>query len=202
MSDNIKVNNDKRVFIAINLDSEIKEYIAKIQERIEQLSDNLHGKIKLVEKENLHISLKFLGNLNSMAIEKTKEVLQRVSQQYQPFLIDLSKNIGMFPNFKRPRVIWIGVGKGKNKIIEIYQALENELKAESFYQTENNFSAHITLARIKYIKNSQKMVDYLKTIKIDNLSQKVLSIYLMESCLTNEGPIYHVLKDFPLFNIN
>jgi 2'-5' RNA ligase len=198
MSDSIKVNNDKRVFIAINLDSEIKEYIAKVQERIEQLSDNLHGKMKLVEKENLHISLKFLGNLNSMAIEKTKEVLQRVSQQYQPFVMDLSKNIGMFPNFKRPRVIWIGVGKGNNKIIEIYQALENELKAESFYQTENNFSVHITLARIKYIKNSQKMFDYLKTIEIDNLSQKVLSIDLMESCLTNEGPIYYVLKHFPL----
>jgi len=198
MSDSIRISNTKRVFIAINLDTEIKEYIAKVQEGIEQLRGSLHGKMKLVEKENLHISLKFLGNLDSMAIEKTKAVLQKVSQQYQPFFIELSENIGMFPNFKRPRVIWIGVGKGSNKIAEIYQALENELKTESFYQTENNFSVHITLARIKYIKNSQKMVDYLKTIEIDNLSQKVQSIDLMESCLTNEGPIYHVLKHFPL----
>ncbi|MBP8717872.1 MAG: RNA 2',3'-cyclic phosphodiesterase [Candidatus Atribacteria bacterium] len=198
MSDSIRISNTKRVFIAINLDTEIKEYIAKVQEGIEQLRGSLHGKMKLVEKENLHISLKFLGNLDSMAIEKTKAVLQKVSQQYQPFFIELSENIGMFPNFKRPRVIWIGVEKGSNKIVEIYQALENELKTESFYQTENNFSVHITLARIKYIKNSQKMVDYLKTIEIDNLSQKVQSIDLMESCLTNEGPIYHVLKHFPL----
>ena len=198
MSDSIRIDNTKRVFIAINLDNEIKEYIAKVQGGIEQLRGNLHGKMKLVEKENLHISLKFLGNLDSMAQEKTKAVLQKVSQQYQPFFIELSENIGVFPNFKRPRVIWIGVGKGSNKIVEIYQVLENELKTESFYQTENNFSVHITLARIKYIKNSQKMVDYLKTIEIDNLSQKVQSIDLMESCLTNEGPIYHVLKHFPL----
>lgn len=198
MSDSIKVNNSKRVFIAINLDDEIKEYIAKVQEGIEQLRGSLHGKMKLVEKENLHISLKFLGNLDSMAIEKTKAVLQKVSRQYQPFFIDLSENIGVFPNFKRPRVIWIGVGEGNNKIVEIYQVLENELKTESFYQMENNFSVHITLARIKYIKNSPKLVDYLKTIEIENLSQKVQSIELMESCLTDEGPIYHVMKYFPL----
>jgi 2'-5' RNA ligase len=172
MSESIRISNTKRVFIAINLDDEIKEYIAKVQEGIEQLRGSLHGKMKLVEKENLHISLKFLGNLDSMAIEKTKAVLQKVSRQYQPFFIDLSENIGVFPNFKRPRVIWIGVGEGNNKIVEIYQVLENELKTESFYQMENNFSVHITLARIKYIKNSPKLVDYLKTIEIENLSSE------------------------------
>ena len=155
-------------------------------------------KIKFVEKDNLHISLKFLGDLNCKEIEKTSTILQNVSIKYQHFRTEFSKSIGVFPNISRPRVIWIGIEKGKDIILSIYQSIEKELKSEPFYGKENQFKPHITLARIKYMEQQHKFSECIKSIKIDPLTEPVKTIELMESRLTKEGPIYTIIKSFPL----
>ena len=155
-------------------------------------------KVKFVERDNLHISLKFLGDLNCQEIEKTSAVLHNTSTKYQHFKAELTKNIGVFPNINRPRVIWIGIEKGNNIILNIYQSIEEELKSEYFYKEESQYKAHITLARIKYLEYQHKLSDYLKSIKIEPLSESVKTIELMESHLTEEGPIYTIIKSFPL----
>jgi len=109
-----------RTFIAINLDSEITEYIFKIQGDIAQLRNSYNMKVKFVEKDNLHISLKFLGDLNSIEIEKIKITLQNISNKYRQFTIGLSENVGIFPNCIRPRVLWIGIAKGNDTIYSTY----------------------------------------------------------------------------------
>lgn len=184
------------MFIAINLDWKIKDYLANIQEDIRKFKD-AQLKMKSVESKNLHISIKFLGDLNSLEIEKTLLALQKISFQFHPFEIDISKRIGVFPNPKRPRVIWIGIEKGFDKVKKIYHDLEKELREESFYRYDKIFTAHITLGRVKYLKYPNKLTEFVKSIQFENFSQTIHSIELMESYLTTQGPIYTVLGNFP-----
>ncbi len=155
-------------------------------------------KIKLVEKNNLHISLKFLGDLDCKEIKKTSTILKNVSTKYQHFTIELSKNIGVFPDIVRPRIVWIGIEKGNDIILKMYQSIEKGLKEEPFYEKNNQFKAHITLARIKYIEHQHKLSECIKNIKINPLTEPVKTIELMESQLLKEGPVYTIIKSFPL----
>jgi RNA 2',3'-cyclic 3'-phosphodiesterase len=141
--------------------------------------------------------LKFLGDINTVAIEKTFIVLQKLSSQYNSFKIVLSNKIGAFPDLKKPRVIWIGIEKGDNEINKIYYDIERELKDESFYRYDNKFSPHITLGRVKYIKHPDKLADFLAYLECNNFSQIIKSIELMESKLTGNGPIYTIIGKFP-----
>jgi len=154
--------------------------------------------MKSVESNNLHISLKFLGDLNSLEIEKTLLVLEKISFQYQPFKIELLKRIGVFPSPKRPRVIWLGLENGYREVEDIYHVIEQELGEEDFYRNDKNFTAHITLGRVKYLKYPNKLIECLNNIQFKNISQTIHSIELMESYLTSQGPIYSVLSHFPL----
>ena len=128
-------------------------------------------KVKFVEKENLHISLKFLGDLNCKEIEKTSAILQNVSTEYQHFRAELSKNIGVFPNISRPRVIWIGIEKGNDIISNIYQSIEKELKSEPFYEKENQFK--ILPGKDKIHRTSTPIGECIKISKINPLTEPV-----------------------------
>lgn len=183
------------MFIAINLDKEIKKYLSNIQEDI----INYHSaqlKMKTVERRNLHISIKFLGNLNRLEIEKISLALQELSSKYQPFRINLSKRIGIFPSIKKPRVIWIGVENGNSKIEKIYHDIERKLQGESFYHNDKKFTTHITLGRVKYIKYPNNLIEFMEKIHFKDVSQMINSVELMESNLTTKGPIYGVISKF------
>lgn len=195
-SDTIIANDTKRVFIAINLDKEIKNYLSNIQEDIINYN-NAQLKMKTVERRNLHISIKFLGDLNRLEIEKISLALQKLSSKYQPFRINLSKRIGIFPSTKKPRVIWIGVEKGNSEVEKIYHDIERELQGESFYDNDKKFTTHITLGRVKYIKYPNNLIEFMKEIGFKDISQMVNSVELMESNLTTKGPIYGVISQYP-----
>ena len=184
------------MFIAINLDKEIKSYLSNIQE---ELLNNNRAKLKMktVERGNLHISIKFLGDLNRLEIEKISLALQKLSSKYQPFRINLSKKIGIFPGPKKPRVIWIGIEKGNSEVEKLYHDIERELQEESFYHNDKKFTTHITLGRVKYIKYPNNLIEFMKKIDFKDISQMVNSVELMESNLTTKGPIYGVISKFP-----
>lgn len=176
------------------MNQEIKKNIGEVQEEIGKLKDN--ARIKFVERNNLHLSLKFLGNLCPPEIQKTSVVLQTIVSQQLSFMISLSGNIGIFPNPKNPRVIWIGLERGNNEIAKIYHQIEQKLMKENFYRKDKSFSAHITLGRIKYITDKNGFIESLNRIQGLSISQKVYSFELMESHLTPEGPIYKVINSF------
>ncbi len=179
------------------MDKEIKKYLSNIQEDILKINNNrAQLKMKTVERGNLHISIKFLGDLNRLEIEKISLTLQQLSSKYQPFRINLSKSIGIFPSTKKPRVIWIGVEKGSREVEKIYHDIERELQGESFYRIDNKFTTHITLGRVKYIKYPNNLIEFMKKIDFKDISQTVNSIELMESTLTAKGPIYGVISEF------
>lgn len=194
----INIINTRRAFIAINLDSEIKECLNRIQKEINLFKNSFELKTRFVERDNLHISLKFLGDLNDAQIEKTISLLQKAAAENQIFSITLAKNIGSFPNFTRPRVIWAGIEKGSEVISRLYFSIENIMKSESFYQQEMKFTVHITLARIKHIRHPKQLKGFIENILIESVPQKIKRIELMESQLCKEGPKYRIIHSFPL----
>ncbi len=155
-------------------------------------------KLKFVEKENLHISLKFLGDLNSLEIEKINNILQDIFCEQDQFSINLSENLGLFPGTLNPRILWIGINKGNETILELNQLINNKLKSEPFYKNDKNFVPHVTLARIKYIKYTSKFYDSIKDLKINPIADIIKRIDLMESKLSIQGPTYKTISNISL----
>ncbi len=183
-----------RSFIAINLNPEIREHLASLQTNL-----NIpETKIKWVEKNNLHLTMKFLGYISLEQTELIKSELKEIASRYSPFIIRLSSNIGVFPTYKMPRIIWVGIKEGIDELKELYNSIENKLSNKGFPREDKDFSGHITIGRVKFIRDKTNFIQILKRIGVNNFTQEVGSIDLMESKLTPSGPIYDITSKFPL----
>jgi len=183
-----------RSFIAVNLNSEIKEYLNSLKANL----NVPESKIKWVEKNNLHLTMKFLGDISLEQTELVKSILKEISTRHSPFITKLSSTIGTFPTYKTPRIIWVGIKEDENQLNELYNSIEAMLYKEGFPRESKGFSGHITIGRVKFIKDKDNFIQILKRIKINNFTQKVNSIELMESKLTPSGPIYNITAKLPL----
>lgn len=183
-----------RTFIAVNLNPEIKEYLTSLQTNL-----NIpETKIKWVEKNNLHLTMKFLGYISLEQTELIKSELKEIASRYSPFVIRLSSTIGAFPTYKMPRIIWVGIKEGISELKELYNSIENKLSNKGFPREDKDFSGHITIGRVKFIRDKTNFIQILKRIEVNNFTQEVGSIDLMESKLTPSGPIYNITAKFPL----
>jgi len=183
-----------RSFIAVNLNLEIKEYLTSLQVSLYVPET----KIKWVKKDNLHLTMKFLGDISVEQMELIKSALKEITSRYSPFIIKLSSNLGTFPTYKMPRVVWVGIKKGANELEKLYNSLEANLFKKGFPKEDKGFSDHITIGRVKFIRDKDNFIQILKGIEVTNFTQEVDSIDLMESKLTPSGPIYNITAKFPL----
>jgi 2'-5' RNA ligase len=183
-----------RTFIAINLNPEIKEYLTSLQTNL----NVPETKIKWVEKNNLHLTMKFLGYISLEQTELIKSELKIIANRCSPFIIRLSSNIGVFPTYKMPRIIWVGIKEGISELKELFNSIENKLSNKGFPREDKDFSGHITIGRVKFIRDKTNFIQILKRVEINNFTQEVDSIDLMESKLTPSGPIYNITANLSL----
>lgn len=172
-----------RTFIAIDFHS-LEGYFKDLQK---QIPANL-AKIKFTN--TFHLTLRFLGEVSDSDIEKIKELLKEI--KVKPFNVELS-NIGVFPNENYIKVVWIGF-EDNIDIINLQQKIENSL--QSIFKKEKRFHPHITLGRVKFVKDKPKFVEALKEIKVEKKQFEVTQFKLIKSTLTSEGPIYEDLTTF------
>jgi len=172
-----------RLFLAVDIPKDIKEEIYKFQKQFK-----LKG-IKLVEKENLHITVKFLGDVD----EETFKKILDMDLSIPPLKIKL-KNLGVFPNPNYIRVIWIGV---ENKdLVRIFKDIDEKLATLGF-KREKDYVPHLTIGRVKFIDDKRLLKDRVEKWKdIDFGEFEVSKITLYESTLTPSGPIYKVIKEW------
>jgi 2'-5' RNA ligase len=178
-----------RSFIALEIPEEIKAEIYRYIENFKK--DNLP--VKWVEKENLHITLIFLGERDLTFLAKVKEILRNIAKDFKSFPINL-KDFGFFPNAKKPRVFWIGIEKNKNLIIQIEEKLKEKLKAIGFKPEEREFSPHLTIGRFRESLNCEK---YL-SLKYQSKEFLIDKLTLFKSTLTGKGPFYEVIASYDL----
>ncbi len=180
----------KRVFIAINPSLDIKEKLAEKQKEIDR-SFNEFCPVKWTKKDNLHITLLFMGNVEMEdvfnAFEKTEEIAEKVNA----FEIEINE-IEYFPN-NNPRMIWV---KGRES--KELKKIQNYLDKELFNRRNKEFSPHMTLGRIRQWQFKRIEKEEIPSLGEINLKFRVNSIEVMESELKRSGPNYTILKSFPL----
>jgi 2'-5' RNA ligase len=178
-----------RTFIAVNLEQGIKDRIAEAGRDFD-----IKG-VKPVEPELVHVTLKFLGNVEESKIDAISEAL-RAGVKVAPFTARI-RSIGGFPTSRSPRVIWIGAEGGFE---ELYRQVEDAM-AGLGYEREGRFRSHVTIGRVKFSTPEQKERLHLlfeKYRDFDAGSMLVDRVSVMKSSLSPKGPRYEALKEITL----
>ncbi len=175
-----------RLFVAIDLPEGVKEEVFSKKSEFDL------ERVRWVRKENLHLTLKFLGNVNEKALPSIKKSLQEIASQTKAFSFKLH-DFGAFPTLKRARVLWIGVSDGNYEVIKLAELIDQQLSRLGFEKEKRKFHPHITLARLKIPAPLHKIPTLDKEIEI-----KAEEIILFQSILKPEGPTYIPLEKFPL----
>jgi 2'-5' RNA ligase len=186
-----------RTFIAIELPGEIKDALASL---IEQLKKT-QADVKWVAPGNIHLTLKFLGEIDEESVEKVIQILEESTKDKDRFVIKIS-SLGCFPNINSVRIIWIGIDKGDNETRKIANELEKNVAKIGIPEENRPFSSHITIGRTRSSLNREKLVGELQNLTnnsgLARLEFTVTKITLFKSTLTPKGPIYEVLKEASL----
>jgi 2'-5' RNA ligase len=180
-----------RTFIAVDLGKPIRDRIVALQENLAHTGTE----VKWVEPENLHVTLLFLGEVDERALPPVCKVVAECAQEQNPFLLSV-ETAGCFPNMRRPRILWVGVGEGTQPLCALHDALEPPLMDLGCYRREERkYSPHITLGRVK----SDRPTENLSTALARKADWKggeitVRELLIMSSELTPKGPNYTVLS--------
>ncbi|MDD5012138.1 MAG: RNA 2',3'-cyclic phosphodiesterase [Candidatus Nanoarchaeia archaeon] len=169
-----------RTFIAIDIPEKIKKEVLKIQEQLPPFEG------KKTEFENLHLTLKFLGEVSDDKIEKVKEKLREI--QFNPFETEID-SLGFFDNrksnkYEQSLIVWLHM---KN-CDELQKQVDSKL--ERLFEKEKRFMSHLTIARVKSVENKKKFTEKLYKINIPKMNFYVNNFILKESVLTSPGSIY------------
>ncbi len=171
-----------RVFIAVEAPEEYREKLQKIQEEFSKL-----GNINLVK--DYHCTLKFLGEITEKQVEEIREKLRKIKmKRFEASMQEL----GAFPNRDYINVIWIDL---KGRISELQAKIDSEL--QEMFPKDNRFSAHVTLGRVKSVKDKKAIKEKLG-MKIEEMKFEVNEFKIIKSTLTPEGPKYETLGMYSL----
>lgn len=177
----------KRLFVGIPVSEEVKQ---KIKPILKQLNET-GAQLNLVPLENLHFTVKFLGEAEESKIAEIKEKLQEIAKTNKPFKVKL-KSVGVFPSKKFIRVVWIGTESPE--MISLIKQTEAALS----YIRKNEYKEevpHLTLARVRM--PNQKLLDFLDKTKFEE-EMDVKEMILFESKLSNKGTVYEAVSKFKL----
>jgi len=186
--------NDIRAFIAIELDKDLRLKIKKIQEILKESKAD----VKWVNSENIHLTLKFLGRVPTASLDDLCQTIKQVTAEFPSFEFELNA-CGWFPAEGQPRILWIGVGLGKDLVEKIAATLSSHVSRFCEEKNSEKFLAHITVGRVKSGKNISILLSAISKLDLDfPKKQKVNHITFFQSRLTPSGPEYKKIYKFDL----
>ena len=181
-----------RCFLAVDIPEHIKKNLLQV---VHNIKKDLTG-VKWVEPYNLHITIKFLGEIEDKKVPGLLEVLEGRLSHSGTFTLKL-KNFGFFPDIRRPRVFWVGVEDKEENLKKLWKEIENIIPKFGVSRDNRSFTPHLTLARIKKpIKIKKSSLDELKEFESSPFNVDTLVFY--KSVLTSKGPIYTKIKEIKL----
>jgi 2'-5' RNA ligase len=182
-----------RCFIALEMPIEIQ---IKLGDIIGQLKKT-GADVKWVDPSNIHLTLKFLGEIPESAVLRAGLGLNTLKGKFKTIHSGLG-GLGAFPSLDRPKVIWAGLSQGAEEIKEIYREVERLTADISEEEKGREFSPHLTLGRVRSNKNIQQLKEAIKKADIPKNDIRITRLALMKSTLTREGAIYSVLNEAEL----
>jgi 2'-5' RNA ligase len=179
-----------RSFIAFDIESAaVLSKVATAQNLLAQTGADL----KLVEPQNIHITLRFLGNITSAMVERIFEEMKKI--QFTPFNVQI-KGLGVFPDLRYPRVVWAGIAEGAEQLKSIFSQLEPRLRSLGFAPDAKGFSPHLTIARVRSGRNKAQLAKFItENASYDFGPVAAKCLRLKKSDLTPKGPIYSTLRE-------
>ena len=182
-----------RLFIAIELPSNIIDGLRNVQEELKDKSN----KLSWAKPENIHLTLKFLGDTETGKIDSMVNILEGIAGKSFSFEISV-KGVGTFPAAGTPRVIWVGIEENKD-MLQLYNNIEEGLAALGFEKERRDFKPHLTIGRIKFLNDRAGLRRGLEKVAGLNLARfAVAGFALFKSTLTPEGAIHTKLKEYTL----
>ena len=180
-----------RSFIAFDLENEqVLNRLAQAQKLVLETGADL----RLVAPQNIHVTMRFLGDISPGMVEKVYEAMKKV--QFTPFTIQI-RGLGVFPSLNYPRVVWAGMTDGVEQLRSIFSQLEPQMRALGFQADAYGFSPHLTIARVRTGANKQRLAELVtKKADYDFGSIKADCLRLKKSQLSPKGPTYSTLKEF------
>lgn len=143
-----------RCFLAVPIPVPVQSEIANLQKWLAPLSQ--YGKIKWVQPHNLHLTLKFYGEIQESSLSQLCEAVQVALESHSSFQIQFS-GLGAFPNFSNAKVLWVGTKIGAKNLLTCAYAIENLSESVGFAKSEHEFKPHLTIARLPFLKDKRKL---------------------------------------------
>jgi len=180
-----------RTFIAINLGNLLRDRCIALQETLADSGTD----VKWVEKENLHLTLLFLGEVEDRTLPALCRAVADCCGEHPPFTLGV-ESVGCFPNPRRPRVVWAGVAAGSAELIALHDALEPPLLDLGCYRREaRQYTPHVTLGRVQGDGDTDVLAAALtKQAKWRGGETEVREVCVFSSELRPKGPVYTVLS--------
>lgn len=183
-----------RLFIAIKIQP--RENLLNALETIQQAFAT--DPINWVKPDNLHITLKFLGDTPPEDIPSISSRLKQCATALSPFDFSI-KNFGYFGNLRFPRVLWMGIEQEEKNIENAFRLIQKEMDSLGFREEKQVFKPHLTIGRIKKMEDTRRLRELESEFSGTELQQvQVDSFTLFKSKLTSTGPVYSVVEKFSL----
>lgn len=179
-----------RSFIAIELPGTVRSGLSRLQG---ELKTGGHSPVKWVNPENIHLTLKFLGSLPVDKIEAIAGAMDDAARGIPPFRLEV-RGLGVFPDLRRVRVVWVGVSGELAKLGQLQKRIDSHLTPFGFATESRPFTPHLTLARVREQASPDELLSFGRLIAGTDFTAayafNVDAINLMKSQLTRTGAIY------------
>jgi 2'-5' RNA ligase len=179
-----------RSFIAIELPRELKLELDRLED---QLASGSRAPVKWVDPANMHITLKFLGDISHGMTGRITSAIEEAARETQPFHLEAG-GLGVFPNPRRVQVVWVGLGGETDSLNRLQKRIESGLNPLGFKAESRPFTPHLTLARVRERAMPDERQALGQLIESTGFTAEckfqVDYVHLMRSQLTREGPIY------------
>jgi 2'-5' RNA ligase len=180
-----------RTFIAVDPGKAIRDRLVTLQSELAEGGPE----VKWVEPENLHVTLLFLGEVDARQVPEVCASVAEVCSTLPAFAMSLTA-VGGFPNTRRPRVLWVGIGEGAAELVALHDALEPPLlKLRCYRREERRYTPHVTLGRIRRERPDDRLGTVLgRYANWRGGNTQVTEVLVLSSELTRQGPVYTVLS--------
>ena len=177
-----------RTFIAVP----VPEPLFNLREKLKATISEKTGKIRWLRKDQIHLTMKFLGDTTEDSINDVRHVMQKVADEFKPFNISIQKT-GCFPKIERPRVMWIGVSGELDKLYQLVEKIQKKLNPLGFPKDEKKYHPHITIARAKYPQKKTPDISTFLNTSFDPIPFPIKKVQFISSELFPNGPVYTIL---------
>ena len=181
------MSDEWRTFCAIELSDRAREQLADHAKRLREAVPDASASWS--RPENVHLTLKFFGNVSTHDVTRISAAANRVAQQFSPFQIKIG-GTGVFPRRSRPQVLWVGVEDLSGRLSDLQQRLEDEFAREGFAKEERGFRPHLTIARLRRPEDARQLAETHIQTKFSFVEVPVNEFVVFRSELSPKGSRY------------